>query len=205
MDYGLLASKETVERTVTALREKKYEVFTVETKEEALEKIKQLIPPGASVMNGSSQTLETIGFTEYLKSKQHGWNNLHDAILKEKDTARQSALRKQAVLSDFYLGSVHALTEVGEMIIASNTGSQLPHLVFTSRNLILVIGSQKIVPDLQAALKRVEEYVYPLENKRINDLYKTDTVISKELIFRSESPFSTRKIFIVIVNEVLGF
>src|SRR5580704_8609267 len=119
MDYTKLASQETIDATVAALKERGVEAIVVATKEEALAKIKELIPQGVSVMNGSSKTLEAVGFVEYLKSGTHGWNNLHAGIAAEKDPAKQAALRKQASLSDFYLGSVHALAQTGEFVIAS--------------------------------------------------------------------------------------
>src|SRR3990167_7298171 len=145
MDYTALASKEIIDRTVLALTARHVEAVVVKNGAEALEKIKSFIPQGASVMNGASVTLEQIGFVDYLKSGAHGWNNLHEAVLKEEDKEKRDNLRKHAVVSDYYIGSVHALTEDGEFIIASNTGSQLPHVVFTSPNLIFVVSTKKIV------------------------------------------------------------
>lgn len=138
MKYATLASKEVVTKTAEALRANGVETFVVENGMDALVKIKELIPKSASVMNGSSKTLGEIGFVDYLKSGTHGWNNLHASILTEKDPAKQAVLRKQAVSSEYYLGSVHALVQSGEFVVASNTGSQLPHVVFTSPNLIFV-------------------------------------------------------------------
>ena len=108
MDYEKLASKELIAKTVEALNANGIETFVIENASGALEKIKELIPKDVSVMNGASRTLEQIGFVEYLKSGQHGWNNLHETIINEKDRVKQMMLRKQAVLSDYYLGSVHA-------------------------------------------------------------------------------------------------
>src|SRR3989344_3801845 len=167
VDYEKLATKETVSKTAEALRANGIEPLTMKSGAEALAKIKELIPKGASVMNGSSTTLEQIGFVEYLKSGRHDWNNLHEAVIAEKDPAKQGSLRKQAVLSDYYLGSVHALAETGEFIIASNTGSQLPHIVFTSPSLIFVVSTKKIVLTLADAMKRLEKHVLPLEDKNI--------------------------------------
>ncbi len=144
MEYNKLAVKKVTEKVIKALGERNVEALAVENKSEALEKIKEFIPQNASVMNGSSTTLEQIGFTDYLKEGKHGWNNLHEGILAEKDPAKQALLRKQAVLSDYYLGSVHALAETGEFIIASNSGSQLPHIVFTSPNLLFVVSTKKL-------------------------------------------------------------
>ena len=190
---------------ITNLQAKGYDVAIVDSGAQALEKIKELIPAGASVMNGASVTLEQIGFVEYLKTAEHGWNNLHAEIVAEKDPSKQELLRKQALLSDYYLGSVHALAETGEFVVASNTGSQLPHIVFSSTNLIFVVGQQKIVPDLTAALKRLEEYVIPLEDKHMMDKYKVGTALNKLVIFKGESPYTKRKIHFILVKETLGF
>lgn len=196
---------ESVDKTVAALSAKNIDVVVVPNGAAALEKIKALIPAGASVMNGSSVTLEQIGFANHLKSDGHKWLNLHATILLEKDPVRQARLRKEASLSDYYLGSVSALTKEGEFIVASNTGSQLPHIVFTSPNLIFVVSTKKIVPDLAAAMKRLEEVVVPLEDKRLRDKYGVGTSLNKIVIFKNESPRSGRKIHMILVEENLGF
>ncbi len=205
MNYDTIVSKDTLQKTMDALAERGHLPELFPSKSDALARIKELIPQNASVMNGASRTLEEIGFVQYLKEGTHGWNNLHDAILAEKDPAKQAALRKQSVLSDFYLGSVHALAETGEILIASNTGSQLPHTVFTSQNLILVIGTQKIVPTLSDAFNRLEQYVIPLEEERMRQAMGAGTYPSKILVINREQPFMGRKSHIIFVNEKLGF
>ncbi len=206
MEYNTLASPEVVARTASALNEHGTETLTVKDGAAALEKIKELIPPGASVMNGSSVTLEQIGFIDYLKANQHGWNNLHAAIVAEQDKDKKASLRRQALLSDYYLGSVHAVAATGEFVIASNTGSQLPHVVFSSPNLIFVVSTQKIVPTLDEAIKRLEDYVVPLEDEHMKKLYGVGTMLSKIVIFRRENQAITgRKVKMILVNEKLGF
>lgn len=205
MNYTTLASKDSIQKTIAVLKERGHLPELVATRSEALEKIKELIPQGASVMNGSSHTLEEIGLVEYLKSGQHGWNNLHDDILAEKDPVKQATLRKQSVLSDYYLGSVHALAETGEILIASNSGSQLPHVVYTSQNLIFVVGVQKIVPALADAFDRLEKHVVPLEDERMQKAMGVGTYPSKILVINKEQPFMGRKSHLILVNEKLGF
>ena len=205
MDYNKLATKESVEQTKKGLEERNIEVFVVENGAQALEKIKELIPKEASVMNGASKTLEQIGFVDYLKSGKHGWNNLHEAILAEQDKGKQMILRKQSVLSDYYLGSVHALVEKGEFIIASNSGSQLPHIVFTSPNLIFLVSTKKIVSTLSEAFKRLEEHVVPLEENHMQELYGMGTAPNKIVIFKGENLMLGRKVRMILINEGLGF
>ena len=205
MNYDQIASDEIITKTIEGLKGKNFNPVLVNSKEEALAKIKELIPARVSIMNGSSVTLEEIGFMQYLKDGKHGWNDLHANILAENDATKRGELRKQSVLADFYLGSVHALAENGEMIVASNSGSQLPHLVFTSKNIILVVGAQKIVPDLTEGMKRLENYVVPLEDDRMMKAYKAHTTNNKTLIIHGENPASGRVFHVIIVKEKLGF
>ena len=205
MNWNILASDESIKKTAKALREKGYEVIVVENGKEALEKIKTIIPKNASVMNGSSVTLEQIGYIDYLKSGAHEWNDLHKKITAEQDQEKRVLLRKQSALSYFYLGSVHALTEEGEFLIASNSGSQLPHVVYTSDNLIFVVGTQKIVPAMPDAFQRLEKYVVPFEDEHMKKLYGTGTRLSKIVVFKHESVYSTRKVRLILVKEKLGF
>src|SRR5258706_2678232 len=205
MTYDTLASQESLNKTTKALIEKGYNVLIAENASDALAKIKTLIPEKASVMNGSSMTLNQIGYSDLLKSGKIEWNDLYSKIRAESDPGKSKELRKKSTMSDFYLGSVHALAENGEFIIASNSGSQLPHIVVTSPNLIFVVGTQKIVPDLDSAMKRLEEYVFPLENERLKSAYGVETSISKIVIFKKENPAIGRKVNIILVKEKLGF
>lgn len=205
MNYDTIPSADIIEKTAEALRGRGIEVFIVADRVEALAKVKELITKGASVSNGSSRTLEEIGFVDYLKSGTHGWDNLHAAVLAEKDPAKQAQLRNTSIFASYYLGSVHAIAQTGEMIIASASGSQLPSVVFTSPNLIFVAGAQKIAPTYEDAMKRLREYVVPLENKRMKEVGMGGTTLSKMLTFEREPAFTGRKIRVILVKEKLGF
>ena len=194
-----------VAKVADALADRRFIPLAVDTGAEALAKIQGLIPAGASVMNGASETLREIGYIELLKSGKHPWKNLHDAILAEPDPGKQAQLRKASVLSDFYVGSAHALTETGEIMVSSNSGSQLPHLAFTSPNIVLVVSADKIVPALQDAFARLENYVVPLEDERMKGVYGFGTMQAKTLILHRENPAMGRKVYVIIVNESLGF
>ena len=205
MEFNTVATPEVVQRTADALLARHVEAVVVPRGADALERIRGLIPAGASVMNGASRTLEQIGFVDYLKSGTHGWNNLHATILAEKDPAAQAKFRKQAVLSDWYLGSVHALAETGEFIIASNSGSQLPHIVFTSPNIILVVSTKKIVPTLADAFARLDEHVIPLEDEHMKGKFGVGTAANKIVIVKGENPMMGRNVRMILVQEDLGF
>lgn len=203
--YDTLASAESIAATQKMLTNNGFLPEVVETGADALARIKEIIPAGASLMNGSSRTLDQIGFIALLKEGKHGWNNLHDAVLAEQDKAKQAVLRKQSVISDYYLGSVHALSETGEMIIASASGSQLPHIVFTSPNIIFVVSTQKITPTVDAGLARLREHVFPLEDQRMKDANMGGSMMAKTLILSKEPAFMGRKVHVILVKEKLGF
>lgn len=204
MDYTKIVEDSVIKKTVEALKARNVHAIIVDTKEEALEEIKKLIPKGASVMNGSSATLNEIGFVDYLKSGKHGWDNVHADIVNEKDPAKQSRLRKESVLSDYFLGSVHAITEKGQLLVASASGSQIPSYAFTSDNVIWVAGANKIVPDREAGFKRIEDHVFPLENKRMQGVGYPGSVIARVLIIEREI-MPNRHLTLIIVKEKLGF
>ncbi|MBP9718822.1 lactate utilization protein [Candidatus Gracilibacteria bacterium] len=202
--FNTLASSEVISKTVKALQEKKAVVHVVEDKVAALAKLKEVLPMGAQIMTGSSTTLEQIGFVDLLKSGNHGWNNMKDAIVAEKDPEKQNELRKQSISSEYFIVSVHALTENGEYLMASASGSQIPSTAFASNNVVLVIGAQKIVPSIEEGIKRIKQHVMPLEDVRMKSVGYPGTMLAKLLISFGEI-MPTRTITIILVNEVLGF
>lgn len=205
MSYNTLPAEETLQKTVSSLKARGINVEVVNTKEEALEIIRKMIPAKASVMTGASLTLTQIGLDDLLISGNHPWNNLKQEILAEKDEAKQALLRKQSILADTFLGSVHAISETGELVIASATGSQLPSYAFSSNQVIWVAGAQKIASSLDDAINRVRQYVFPLENERMKSVGAPGSVMGKLLIIENEVPFLQRQVTLVLVKEVLGF
>jgi hypothetical protein len=105
---------------------------------------------------------------------------------------------------EYIVGSVHAVTETGSVLIASNTGSQLAGYVASAAHVIWVIGAQKIVPDINEAIKRIYEYTYPLEDLRAQEAYDgMHSNVSKLLIANRElMPDRTKAVF---VKEELGY
>lgn len=206
MDYDTLPAPERVQRTLDAVNAHGIHAELMETKEAALERVQAILPPGCVVMTGSSVTLQQIGFEEILISGNHPWRNFKADLLAEKDPVKQSTMRRQGALAEFYLGSVNALAETGELIFASGSGSQLPAYAFTSRNVIWVAGTQKIMSTLEDALRRVREYVLPLEDQRQKSLgNQAGSRINKILIIEGEPPYLRRNLALILVNQVLGF
>jgi hypothetical protein len=206
MAYDTLPMLERVKRTVESVKARGIQAELVDTKEAALERVRALIPPGCVVMTGGSVTLQQIGLEEILISGNHPWRNFKDDLLAEKDPVKQSAMRRQGTLAEFFLGSVNALAETGELVFASGSGSQLPAYAYTSRNVIWVVGAQKIASTLEDALRRVREYVLPLEDQRQKSLgNKAGSRINRILIIEGEPAYLRRNLTLILVNQILGF
>jgi len=204
MKYNKLPIKEVIYRTMEAVKSRGITVEFVNTKGDALKRLKELIPVGAGVMTGGSTTLDQIGFVDLLKSGDHPWKNLKDEILAEKDPVKQMELRRKSVTAGYFVGSVHAVVETGEILVASASGSQIPSYVFSSDNVIWIVGAQKIVPTLEEGFRRVREYSFPLEDRRMKSIGYSGSTIGKILLFEREiNP--NRRVTLVFVNENLGF
>ena len=206
MAYDALPAAEIVQRTVESVNARGIHTELVETKEAALERVQAIIPPGAVVMTGASVTLQQIGFENILITGNHPWRNFKADLLAEKDPVKQSAMRREGTLAEFYLGSVNALAETGELVFASGSGSQLPAYAYTSRNVIWVAGTQKIAPTLEDAIRRVREYVLPLEDQRQKSLgNQAGSRINRILSIEGEPAYLRRNLTLILVNEALGF
>jgi LUD domain len=202
--FGERASDETIERTAAALRARGYAVHVVETGEDARRVVASVLPDGAEVGQGASKTLELTGITEDIEE-----SGRFDAVRKHTRSMDRStpeglrAMRKLGIGPDWYVNSAHALTEDGTFVVASNTGSQLAPLAFGAGEVIWVIGSQKLVPDLETAMERLEAHTLRLENVRMQGLYGTDSEIKKLLIIHKE--FRPERFTVVLVKEPIGF
>lgn len=202
--WTTLASEASIQKTLDATRARGINSMVVANREEAMEKLQEIIPAGSEVMTGSSTTLEEIGFNKLLASGAP-FKSVGAMIRAENDETKRNTMRKQAVLSDYFLGSVHAIAETGEILAASRSGSQLGPYAFTSPHVIWVVSTQKIVPTLSDALERIRTYVYPLEDQRMKRTIgpQASSMVGKILIIENEA-FKGR-VTLILVKERLGF
>lgn len=201
--WVMLPSSVIIQDTVKNLKKRNINVEVLLDREEALERIKEMIPSGASVMTGGSTTLSEIGFTDFLKISNHDWVNWKEKVLLETDSMAQEKLRRESTLADYFLGSVHAVTIDGEVLVASATGSQLPAYTYSSPHVIWVVGIQKIVPDREMAFRRIKEYVLPLEDQRMKKEGYPGSSIGKRVVFEKEAAIG--RVTLLFVKEKLGF
>ncbi|HNH27502.1 MAG TPA: LUD domain-containing protein, partial [Anaerolineales bacterium] len=109
---------------------------------------------------------------------------------------------KLRTIPDYIVGSVHAITEAGEVLTASGTGSQISSYAYGAGKVIWVVGTQKIVSDLNEGFRRIKEYSHPLEDARMQEAYGVNSSLNKILVLSRDMP---GRITIVLVKEELGF
>lgn len=200
--WDQLAGKETINKTIEALKANGVDARFFETGEEAKREVFSLLPKGAEVMNMISVTLDTLGVSKEIV--ESGRYNSVRKKLETMDRVTQSLeMQKLGAAPEWAIGSVHAVTEDGHVLIASNTSSQLPAYVFGSAHVIWVVGAQKIVKNNDEGVKRIYEHCLPLENERAKKAYGRDSAVNKILIIDKE--IKQGRITVILVNEVLGF
>ena len=197
-----IASNETIEKTITKLQENGIDAILVETATEAKKEVLSRIHEKVEVMTMTSMTLEETGIA--VEINESGKYDSVKAKLATMDRATQGGeMQRIGAAPEYAIGSVHAVTEDGKVVIASNSGSQLPGYSYGADHVIWVVGAHKIVKDLDSGLKRVYDYVLPLESERAKNAYGVPgSRVSKLLIFNKERE---GRITLIFVKEKLGY
>jgi hypothetical protein len=201
-DFSKLASTESINKAKDVLLKNGITVFVVENGEEAKEKVLQMIPAGSEVMNMSSVTVDSIGLVKEI-NESGKYNSVRKKFASMDKATQGLEMQKIGAAPEWAVGSVHAVTEDGKIIVASATGSQMPAYVYGSSHVVWVVGAQKIVKDLDEGMKRVYKYVFPLENERSMKAYGQGSGVNKLLIFNKE--INPSRLTMIIVKEKLGF
>jgi hypothetical protein len=196
------APAERLERAAAALTAHGFTVEILDDAAAARARIQDLIPEGASVFTGASETLRLSGIDEDING-----SGRYDAIRPRgltMDRATQLAeIWRLMSTPDVIVGSVHAVTETGSLVIASASGSQLPGYAGGARRAIWIAGAQKVVPDLATALRRVEEHCLPLENERAMTVYGGPSAVNRVLILNAE--LEPGRGTVLLLREAIGF
>jgi hypothetical protein len=164
--------------------------------------VRSIVPIVAEVFNNTSRTLEAIGVAEDVE-RSGLYQPLRPRLYQMDREMQAREMRQLSAAPDFVVGSAHAVTEEGSLLIASASGSQLGPLVSGAGHVILVIGGQKIVADVGAGLRRISEYCFPLEDRRAREAYGVPSGVNNLLIInRAITP---SRISAVLVRQSLGF
>lgn len=200
--FSELVSDEQIKRTVQALEANGINALIAENAEDAKRLFFELVPEESEVFLGASVTLETLGIQAEV-DKSGRFDALRPRMFAMDRATQGREIRKMISAPDYAAGSVHAVTEDGHVLIASNTGSQLGPYASGAGKIVWVVGAQKIVKDLNEGMKRIEEYVVPLEEEHMQTLYKIGTAVNKLLIINKE--IRPGRITLIIVKEQIGF
>jgi LUD domain len=195
--FAIPATDEQLHRAADALRGHGFVVHVVDTAADAKDLVRGLLPTDRTVFTSASETLRETGIAGDIDGSGD-FRSVRAAAGDDLDTAARLSLGRTA---DVVVGSVHAVTEEGQLVAASASGSQLaPYALATA---IWVVGAQKVVPDLATALRRVRTYSYPREWERMMGAYGRPSMLGKILILERE--YLPERATVVLVREPLGF
>jgi hypothetical protein len=200
--FGRAADDANVERAAAALRAHGIDVVRAVDAADAKRIVLGLIPAGSQVHHGASRSLEVSGITDAIENSGR-YDPVRPRIWTMDRATQGDEIRRLTSSPDVMLGSVHAVTETGSLVAASMGGSQLGPYVSGAGRVILVVGTQKIVADLDDAMRRVYEYAFPLEDARAQAEYGIHSAVNKVVIINRE--IAPGRITVVFVDEVLGF
>jgi LUD domain len=201
-EFAAPASEAQLERLAARLRERNFEAVIVDDAAAARKAVLERLPDGSEVHAAKSKTLEDLGLAqELMESDRHDF--LRRTYFKMDRNTQAREMRKLVAAPDFMLGSVNAVTEAGQLVEASASGNQMGPYSAASGKLILVVGSQKIVPDLEGAFRRIREYVTPYEDARLREQMGIGTKLARVLIL--EQDYMPGHTTVILVKEPVGY
>jgi hypothetical protein len=201
-EFSRLSSVERLDSVAQALNDNGFNAQSVETGAEARQIVASLLPVGAEVFNNTSRTLESIGVADDIE-RLGPYEPLRLRLFGMDREMQAREMRVLAAAPDYVVGSAHAVTEEGSLLIASASGSQLGPIVSGAAHVILVIGGQKVVADLEAGIRRIYEYSLPLEDRRAREAYGLPSGVNNILIMNKV--VAPDRVTAILVHEVLGF
>ena len=165
-------------------------------------RLRELVPEGSEVLTNTSETLDAIGYTEYMHGNDR-YINLHNQMMSQPDPASQREFRRKTTTADYFVGSVQAIAETGEIVIASSSGSQIGAYSYGARRGILVAGTQKICPTLSDAESRTRGFTLERHDRWLEGRGVAPTPIGKYLVIEHEPVVG--RISMVLIPESIGW
>ena len=201
--WNRIPGEQTIVSTIRAIEERGIQVERLADGKQTLARIRELIPPGSEVMNGSSTTLIEIGFQELMDSGKHEWKDLKRAVASENDARKRAEIRRRTITAEFFISGVNAISMTGELVGCDATGSRVGAWPYGAGKLLLVAGVNKIVPTLGDALRRIREYTFPLEDVRSRNVYGVPSKIGKCVILANES--QPGRVTLLLIDGIYGY
>lgn len=196
------APADRLERAATALAANGFAVEILDDAAAARARVSDLIPEGASVFTGASETLRLSGIDEDINASGR-YQAIKPRLWAMDRVAEADEIRRLLASPDIAVASVAAVTETGSLVAASATGSQLPAYAGGAAHRIWVVGAQKVVPDLATALRRVEDHCLPLESARAQAVYGKPSAVSRLLVLNAEPEPGHGTV--LLLREAIGF
>jgi hypothetical protein len=199
--FTALPDDETLGATVVALEEHGSSVEVVDDLDAAREAVLARIPEGSSVMTNTSVTLEETGIAAAINDGG-SYDSARNKMFALDFATQLQEMKAIAGQPEYALGSVHAITRDGALVIASASGSQLATYAWGAANVIFVVGAQKLVPTPEVARQRIYEHSLKLEDARAYAAYGQNSYVGKILEIHQEQP---GRIHVVIIRQAVGF
>jgi len=199
--FTTLPDDQTVNDTVVALEEHGFSVTVVDDFDEARTAVLAQIPAGASVMTNTSVTLQETGIADAINDGGP-YDSARNRMFALDFATQAQEMKAIGGQPDYALGSVHAVTRDGTLVIASASGSQLASYAWGAANVIFVVGAQKLVPNLEVAHERIYTHSLKLEDARAYAAYGQNSSVGKILEIHQEQP---GRIHVVLIRKVVGF
>ena len=201
-EFSRVASTEQIRGVASALERNGITCIVLDSAEEARKAVRSILPVGAEVYNNTSRTLEVIGVAEDIE-RSGQYQPLRPRLYQMDREMQGREMRQLSASPEWVVGSVHALTEEGSLLIASASGSQLGPIASGAGHVVLVVGAQKIVRDFSTGLRRIYEYCFPLEDRRARQAYGVSSGVNNVLVINRA--IATGRITAILVSEPLGF
>ena len=200
--FTTLPDEHTLQATVVALEEHGFSVEVARDLDDAREAVLARIPQGSSVMTNTSVTLTETGIADAINDGGDRWESARNKMFALDFATQAQEMKAIGGQPDYALGSVHAITRDGTLVIASASGSQLASYAWGAANVIFVAGAHKLVPTLEAAHQRIYQHSLPLEDARAQAAYGQHSQVGKVLEIHQELP---GRVHIVLIRQVVGF
>ena len=200
--FTTLPDQHALQSTVVALEDHGFSVDVVDDLDAARQAAHARIPEGSSVMTNTSVTLADTGIADAVNDAGGRWDSARNKMFALDFATQGQEMKAIGGQPDYALGSVHAVTRDGTLVIASASGSQLASYAWGAANVIFVVGAQKLVPALAAAHERIYQHSLPLEDVRAQAAYGQHSQVGKVLEIHQELP---GRIHIVLIRQSVGF
>ncbi len=203
LKYETIPKENVLENTAAILKANGINAIILENSQQAKHKVLEMIPKGAEVMNMTSMTLDTINLSKEIEESGK-FNSVRKKLMSMNRETQSKEMQKLGAAPEFVIGSVHAVTQDGKVMIASASGSQLPAYAYGADKVIWVVGAQKIVKNIDEGFKRIYEHSLPLESERAKIAYGVPgSAVNKLLVVNNE--IKPGRVTMIIVKEKLGF